>query len=217
MHLYAIVFDDSYSSDDNTFLCACQFVNNKTSCDKCYGDIANLIMTQTKNKPDDPNFDVVRLFQNNVLPSDACMTLTDNKTKQVAPLVFFTNLNCDNCDNIDGLLKNHGLQIKSFIKNRFLLLGFNRNDNSCKACKNTNPLQLDETIHLNGVKFWLRGVAVHCGKKSSSGHYVALIQHKDEWWVYDDNKKPKKIQLTDAVAECGPVHRNCVMALYEKY
>ena len=40
----------------------------------------------------------------------------------------------------------------------------------------------------NKESYELRGVIVHVGEAPSSGHYLAYVNHNDQWTEWDDDK-----------------------------
>jgi len=59
----------------------------------------------------------------------------------------------------------------------------------------------------------LRGIIVHFGQSSTTGHYVSIIKHDSDnnWYCYDD----LSVQKFDLIQNIEQIQRNCCVLLYD--
>jgi len=92
--------------------------------------------------------------------------------------------------------------------------------------RNMNGVKIKNKVHVNERIGNYRAISIiiHCGTKSSNGHYIAFV-FEDNWFMYDDNKKPVKILFKSfdefntfryACGIYGTIERDATTILYKR-
>ena len=69
--------------------------------------------------------------------------------------------------------------------------------------------------------FTLKSVVFHSGgQKIDAGHYVALINENNNWYLYDDTNEPRNVNIKNYIytgyGRKEPIEENAYILFYEK-
>lgn len=74
-----------------------------------------------------------------------------------------------------------------------LLLGLKRFNAFGK--KNCKPISVNDFVSINASLFALRGVILHHGSDSLSGHYTSCIKTSDNQWIHCNDAHVRQCQM----------------------
>ena len=64
--------------------------------------------------------------------------------------------------------------------------------------KNVRPVRFDLELRIMGRRYRLCSVVVHSGR-ASGGHYTCFAFKNENWWFFDDEKRPKVVQDSEVL------------------
>lgn len=210
------------------------------------------LQTRTKNylhgRQDDPHDDMDLFYRdgniiekmgvNSIFDTEACSSsmIQANMVDSLPAISISPELGMPSQD-VQYLVNNRGtkqligktckrtLVLTELIGKKYLIVFIERAGRDGKI---RTPVFVNNILHLDNLGnvpsvFKLKAVIIHCGNKTTSGHYVVFVMNQTDgkWYLYDDAKKPawtpfrKFEDFNKTKYNCGTLENDATTLLYE--
>jgi len=219
LHLLAVLEDQNNSVFNPKLKEVLDFVKGKNNNILPFLQLQDEIIKLCGGMQDDPNDDIEKLYNNNLILKDIKVTtvfipescgLETNKvsSKRSINIKPIENKDVQTLINQSGTKEDitqpfenspkciRVLKINELLDGKYLVVTLSRNIEGKKdrsMVEINKIIQLEDYIYPN-KRFNLRAVIIHHGSDINSGHYIVFIKNKTgDWYFYNDSNPPLKV------------------------